>query len=117
MTTFLNDEASLGIKEGALENLVLELNNDVDKIDFLLRQVEMLMYDTNDFFKGQNADHFRDKFETFRQSIETIKLNLLSYPNDLLKIRDSVKNFDSRVSNQFQEFSTDIRNEAKNIDN
>lgn len=113
MGSISNSTAISGINEEALNNLVLDLNNDIDKIDFALRQIEMLFYDTEDFFKGEVADSVRAKFKQYSTQIEMLKKNLLSYPQDLLNLKNSIKNNDLESANIFDTYATDMSAEAK----
>lgn len=113
MGSISGSDAVSAIKEVELDSLVLELNDDVDKIEYILRQVEMLVYDTSDYFKGDVADSIRNKFNTYSVQIETLKNNLLSYPKDLLKIKTGQKDNDQESANILNEYSTELSAEAK----
>lgn len=109
---FSQFNAEQAVKETEMENLILELNNDVDNICFVLRDIEMIMYETDEYFKGQVANALRDKFEFYKRQIEVVKNNLLTYPNDLIAIKNSMQNNDKNINVAYAQFSDEIIAEA-----
>lgn len=107
--------ASQGINEAKLDDLVLELNNDIDDIGIILSDIEMTMFDIRDSFKGPVSKSVSDKFQAYQAQIETIKNNLLSYPNDLLNLKNSMINNDKNIKSAFDTFSDDLITEANKI--
>lgn len=105
-----NDTVS-AIKEVELENLILELNDIVDKVEFALRNIEMLVYDSKDFFKGKVAESMRTKFSTYTNQIDLLKTNLISYPNDLIKVKNGQLDTDKQSADTFYGFRTEVNKE------
>lgn len=98
-----------GIDPTALESLILELNNDVDNISTLLHEIDMIVYDTNSYFKGSVADSIRDKYSKYKSQSENFIANLTSYADDLLAIKKSLETNDDRMSNAYDSFKEEIK--------
>lgn len=104
-----NNDVVSGLDPILLENLVLELNNDVDNISSLLHQIDMIIYDTNDYFKGNVAEAIREKYEKYKSKNEIIISNLTSYADDLLAIKKSLENNDNKMSVAYDSFKKEIK--------
>lgn len=109
--------AEQGIKENELENLILELNNDVDNIGYVLRDVESTIYDIQDYIKGPVGDVLINKFDLYKTQFDLLKSNLLSYPDDLLALKNSMSSNDMYTVNAMEELSQNIIAEANKITN
>lgn len=114
-TTIGMNDSNMKIKQPDYDNLILELNDNVDKIEMILRNIEMKIHDTEDYLKGDLGDALRTKFETYFQQIETYKNNLLTFSTDLIKIRDSLNNNDRNIVVKLNEYATGLNAEAKEI--
>lgn len=109
----VSDEVASAINQPGYDNLILELNDYVDKIEVILRDTEMKIHDTNDYFKGEVGDSVREKFEKYFRQIDTMTQNLLTYSNDLLKIKEGLETEDKALGAMLDEFSTRLKSEAE----
>lgn len=105
----INNDVVSGIDPTSLENLVLELNNDVDNISSLLHEIDMIVYDTNDYFRGSVAESIREKYGKYKGKSEIIISNLTSYADDLLAIKNSLENNDNKMSTAYDSFGKEIK--------
>lgn len=103
------------IKQPDFDNLVLELNDLVDKIEMILRDVEMKFYNSQEYFKGDVADELRLKFKTYSKQIDVMSNNLLTYSNDLLKLKQSLKDNDKNILNSLNDFAAGLKAQAEKI--
>lgn len=103
------------IKQPDFDNLVLELNDLVDKIEMILRDVEMKVYNSQEYFKGDVADELRLKFKTYSKQIDVMSNNLLTYSNDLLKLKQSLKDNDKNILNSLNDFAAGLKTQAEKI--
>ena len=110
-TTF--DDVSSTIKQPAYDNLMLELNDYVDKIEVILRDTEMKIHDTNEYFKGEVGDSVREKFDKYFRQIDMMTQNLLTYSNDLLKIKEGLANEDKTLNTMLTDFAAGLKAEAE----
>lgn len=109
----VSDEVAAAINQPGYDNLILELNDYVDKIEVILRDTEMKIHDTNDYFKGEVGDSVREKFEKYFRQIDTMTQNLLTYSNDLLKIKEGLETEDKALGALLDDFSTRLKSEAE----
>ncbi len=113
-TTFGFDTGQ-AIKEVELENLILELNNDVDDIGLVLRNIENVIYDVQDYIKGPVGDALISKLDIYKRQFDLLKSNLLSYPDDLLGLKISMKANDNEARDAMTDLSQSITEEANKI--
>lgn len=104
-----------GINENALNDIILELGTNIDNISGLFQEIEMIVYDSSDYAKGDTAEALRKKFNDYQKEFNLVKQNFTSYQNDLIKIKSSMKELDKGSSSMVQEFTEHINAEAKKI--
>jgi hypothetical protein len=107
------DEVASAIKQPAYDNLILELNDYVDKIELILRDTEMKIHDTNEYFKGEVGDSVREKFDKYFRQIDMMTKNLLTYSNDLIKIKEGLAAEDKALNTMLTDFATGLKAEAE----
>ena len=112
---FTSHETAAAMRTNDFDTLILELNDLVDKISFILRQIEMDMYETEEYFTGEVANSIRNKFKTYSIQNQTLINNLLSYPKDLMNVKISMYDNDSKTVTSLNEFSSKFVAEAKNV--
>lgn len=104
-----------GINESSLDNIILELGSSIDNIISLYQEIENLMYDSSEFFKGDAAESLRDKFSNFQKQFEIVKKNYTSYQDDLIKIKATMLEQDNSNKSVLEGFSEQINKDAKNV--
>lgn len=104
-----------GINESSLDNIILELGSSIDNIISLYQEIENLMYDSSEFFKGDAAESLRDKFSIFQKQFEIVKKNYTSYQDDLITIKATMLEQDNSNKSIFEGFSEQINKDAKNV--
>ena len=102
------DEFTIGINEGALDDIMLKLNNDIDSISTLLHDIEMKFYDIEQYFQGDVADSVKSKFKDYSSQFEGIKDNLNTYVNDLMNVKAMLGKVDVANMNYFEEKAGDM---------
>ena len=110
-------DASQGIKEVELENLILELNNDVDDIGSVLRNIENVIYEVQDYIKGPVGDALIGKLDNYKRQFDLLKSNLLSYPDDLLGLKISMEENDKAARDALIDLAQNTNAEANKINN
>lgn len=76
-----------GINEIKIDKMVLDLRNYVEKINRTLNQISEVVDDTKNYFLSQSGNLYRTKYDLLEANYSTIKNNLLSYSDDLLKVK------------------------------
>lgn len=81
----MNDTS--GINEKGLDSLILKLTDTADQIHALLNNIDSLVAGTAEYFACDMGDEFRKHFEEQRPNFETICDNIITYSNDLVKVK------------------------------
>lgn len=108
-------DIALAIKQPEYDNLVLEINQYVDKINCILKEIEMIVYNTQDYFQGEVGDAMREKFGVYSKQTDTVIKNLLSYGSDLLALKQILKDNDESLVSQFSDYITGLNKQAENV--
>lgn len=111
----IQSDAALGVNETELDNLILALDSNLDSISSSLSQIQMTFYDSKDYFKGDVADNFLDKFEVYNQQIPLLKANLKTYINDLLVVKEYSGNVDSASAKHIQNAKDETNRNSDNV--
>lgn len=116
-TSLTSSSSAQTIKESQLENFILELTNDIDNISSLLENIESIMYSVKDYFKGDVANAFNEKFDFYQKQMQIFKQNLNTYSDDLITIKNSMASNDTNIQNAWTAFIEGIESEANRINN
>lgn len=101
------DDVLYGINEGPLDELIISLTNDADSISTILNSIQMEFYDTNDYFKGDVADSFRDKWAYYNDLIPRVKENLATYSEDMVSVKKLLGDIDVQNSTLLNNYTDD----------
>lgn len=103
-------DVNIGVDNQAIDNLVLNIYDYADRLKKQLDDVETLVYDTSNYYHDQAADSCRKKFNSIKESFPVIYENVISYADDLVKLKSSLKQKDEAIS-------VEITNASKNLEN
>ena len=87
-----------GINEDAIDKLVLDIFGYVERINQTLKNIDSLVNETSQFYVGESGNKFRNRFNELRANFPIVNQNLLSYTDDLIKVKSGLKNFSSELS-------------------
>ena len=107
----MDNDFTIGINEPALDDIMLKLNNDIDTISILLHDIEMKMYDINEYFSGDVSDKVKNKFKSYSDQYDTLKDNLNTYVNDIMNVKAMLGKIDMNNQVFFVENAEEIRHE------
>ena len=110
-----NTDIGFTITQPAFDNMVLELNDYVAKIEAIPKNVEMEVYNSQEYFKGEVGDAIRSKFRDYSKQIDVMSSSLLSYSNDLLKLKQSLINNDKSVVASINDFALGLKTKAEQV--
>ena len=88
-----------GINEDAVNKLILDIYNYEEKINKTLDQISTVVENTKEFYQCESANEYRNKFNMFSANFNIINKNLLSYADDMIKLKNRYKVIDSNVAN------------------
>lgn len=106
----------LAINEPAMDDKILQLNNEIDVIMRSLNEIQNKMYVLKDYFKGDVANGIQDKFKTISDQYDTFKANLNSYSRDLTNIKSMMIKIDEQSKQFFEEKSDEVITDRANAE-
>ena len=106
----------IAINEGAMDDKILQVNNEIDVIIRSLNEIQDKMYELKDYFKGDVANGIQDKFKTISDQYPTFKANLNSYSRDLTNIKSMVMKIDEQSKKFYEEKSDEVIEVKANAD-
>lgn len=86
-----------GINEEGLDRLILDLSDYAQQIMKNLYLIDNLMDNTGVFFQCEGGKKFREFYSKLKYSIPTIKNNILSYTNDLSRVKQKYQGAVDRI--------------------
>lgn len=113
----MNDNLLFGINEEGLTNLSLELLDYADEISTILSKINLKIEQLSDNCDGSAINAIKDKYHNFKQNYNVVKNNVNSYSNDLIALIQKAKQTDKNITRIFEEGITDLKQDAKKIEN
>ena len=79
----------VGIDKDKLKALILKIYNYNDKINCILNDAQLLVNDTNQYYKSEDGDYYRKRFNELLLNKKIVLENIKSYGDDLVKVINS----------------------------
>lgn len=90
----------IGIDVDSIDKLILDIYNYNDKISKTLNQISEVVDQTKSFYVSSAATDFRNKFNSFSANFPIISKNLISYADDLIKLKNRYQIIDDDLTNK-----------------
>lgn len=81
----------IGINEQNLKKLILEIYDYRDKMSKIFDSMQTLIFNTKDYYIGQDGDALRSEFAKISSNFDTVLNNVKSYGSDLEFVLSSYK--------------------------
>lgn len=91
-----------GINEVEIDSITLSLYNYVEKIKAIFNNLDSIVDDTSTNFVGSDGDHFRAKYNLFRDNYQIVYDNITLYADALKKAQMVVTDFDKELSSKVE---------------
>ena len=91
-------EVASGVNEQKLATLIAKIQDDLEKLEKRFNQLETVIDSTKTFFKSDSASRYRNSYESMKYNFSIVKKNILSYTNDLTKVKNSYKKFETEAA-------------------
>lgn len=88
----------IGIDVDSIDKLVLDIYNYADKISKTLNQISEVVDRTKSFYVSSASNDFRNKFNSFSANFPTINKNIVSYADDLIKLKNRYQTIDEDLT-------------------
>ena len=82
-----NDNVQSAINEDLIDRLILNLGEYAERSNKIINEINTLAADTKNYYDCENGDKFRTKCEQITSEKNTLNKNILSYTNDLVKLK------------------------------
>ncbi len=105
----MNGQKVSGIDETRLEKLIQRILSNVEQLEKRFQQLDMVIDESNKFYKGTSANQYRSAYNNLRYNYDIVKKNILSYVDDLNKVKFNYTNFASLSADIYQ--NTGVKND------
>lgn len=82
----------VGINLDSIDKLILDIYNYAERVNKTLNQISDVVDQTKTFYNCEDADNYRNKFNSFRTNFKIVNQNLISYAEDLIKLKNRYQN-------------------------
>ncbi len=104
-----NEKITSGIDEAAINKLMTEIIDYSTKIKSKFNQIEDIVSDTINYYDCSVASKYRSKFNLFKEDLDTVVSNILSYNIDLTNLKSRYKKNISTLSEQINKDTNKIK--------
>ena len=87
-----------GIDENQLNFYIREITNNMEQLERRFNQLDSVAESTRSFYQSDSGNKFRNSYRNLRYNFSIIRKNILSYKNDLSKVKASYRKFDSNAA-------------------
>lgn len=98
----------VGINLDSVDKLILDIYNYADRVSKTLNQIADVVDDTKKFYDCDAADEYRKKFNSFRTNFKVVNKNLVSYANDLIKLKNRYQNMSDDMTQSIKKAIANI---------
>lgn len=98
----------IGINEDTINKLILDIYDYAEKISQTLDQVTNEVTLTKSFYKSSAASAYRNDFNNFKTNFSIINKNIISYAEDLTKLKNRYKRIDQNMSATIKKTTNNI---------
>lgn len=88
----------VGINLDSIDKLILDIYNYAERANKTLNQIADVVDQTKTFYNCDEADNYRNKFNSFRTNFKVVNKNLVSYAEDLIKIKNRYQNVSDEMT-------------------
>lgn len=79
---------TIGVNLDTVDKLILDIYNYAERASKTLEQISSVVESTKTFYLSEDANNFRAKFSNFETNFKTVNKNLISYAEDLTKLKN-----------------------------
>jgi len=88
----------VGINLDSIDKLILDIYNYAERVNKTLNQISDVVDQTKNFYACESADNYRNKFNSFRTNFKVVNKNLISYAEDLIKLKNRYQNMSDEMT-------------------
>ncbi len=89
---------STAINEQLVERLILNLGDYAERSNKIINDINSLAADTKSYFECDAGNKFRSKCEQITSEKNTLNKNILSYTNDLVRLKAHYEKISSETA-------------------
>lgn len=97
----------VGINVDTIDKLILDIYTYAEKVSKTLNQICDVVEQTKTFYQCDDADVYRNRFNLFKSNFNVVNINLKSYADDMIKLKNKYQNIDAHLTNT-------VKNSIKN---
>ena len=98
----------IGINIDSVDKLILDIYNYAEKINKTLNQISEVVDETKNFYDCEVADNYRNKFNHFKANFNIINKNIISYSDDLIKLKNRYQTVNNDIGQTIKKATIDM---------
>ena len=98
----------VGINEDGINKLIIDIYNTLESIHKTFQGIDELIKRSNECFRLESGDKYRDKYNSLVVSIENMYKNIINYINILNNVKIKYININDNISNSIKDKVKDI---------
>lgn len=98
----------IGINIDSVDKLILDIYNYAEKINKTLNQISEVVDETKNFYDCEVADNYRNKFNNFKANFNIINKNIISYSDDLIKLKNRYQTVNNDIGQTIKKATIDM---------
>lgn len=98
----MNRQVTSGVDEVRLDKLIQKILSNLEQLERRFNQLDATIDRTKNFYKSDSASKYRKSYNDLRYNYGLVKKNILSYVNDLTRVKSKYKNFETLATDLFK---------------
>jgi len=103
-----NSKISNGVDVSEINKIMAEIIDYATKLKSKFNRVDDIIYDTKSCYTDMNAEQMVNRYNLFKDDLNTMIENIMSYNTDLANLKSKYKNNVSTISEQIKKDTTNI---------
>lgn len=98
----------VGINIDSVDKLILDIYNYAERINKTLNQISNVVDQTRNFYVCDAANNYRNRFNSFRTNFNVVNKNVISYAEDLIKLKNRYQNIDDNMTQSIKKAISNV---------
>ena len=98
----------IGLNEDAIDNVIMDIYDYADSFKEKINAIDSLISSSSAFYKDESASEYVNKFKSLSDTFSCYSENIISYAEDLIKLKSSIRSKDEAISDEINRASRNL---------